>query len=168
MKGRRAIIALAVAVAALLGPPPASAEHGHTMRIGSDADGNGQMLLSWDFDGMPIARVSDSGFPGLFTGEVPGWSGAGATPPPCLFGLTAGTIVEVEVTGIEAGVSIGVTSVAPPSAGTLAAVGDVAIINTAHSLHNHPDFRLLTADPRTFGEGSVSFKVQENSGSSVG
>jgi hypothetical protein len=92
MRGRGVIIALAVAAASLLGPGSASAQHGHTMRIGSDADGGGQMLLHWDFDGMPIARVSDSSFPGLFTGDVPGWTGGGATPPPGLFALTAGTL----------------------------------------------------------------------------
>jgi len=132
-------------------------QHAHNIEIGSTADGGGALAMDWDFDAQPIARVMDSGFPGLFSGDVPGFGDA-ADAAPDIYQLEVGTEVEIVVTAIDSGVSVKIGAV------VLDSVGDTAVLGTTTpELHNHPEWQLLTADANTFGEGRVSFRVREGS-----
>lgn len=155
--------AAAMAAATLCLGGPAVAQHAHNIEIGSSADGGGNLVMEWEFDAKPIARVVDAGFAGLFSGSVPGFAEA-ADAAPDVFQLDIGTEVEVEILSIDDGVTLDVE-------GTLLdEAGDIAIVGTATpDLHAHPDYLLFLdgGDANTFGEGRVTFRVREGS-SAVG
>lgn len=164
---RKDIVTAAIAAALLW---PASVFAHSDLEIGSSASGSGNLIVEYPFSEAGTVRVTDSGFPGLFTATDPGFAPAIAAGPD-LFELNLNTEVDVEITAIDPDVSLqlGVTP--------LAAVGDTATIGVHDllgdeensSLHNHPTFQLLLSAPGdTFAEGRVSFKVSEGSGSSVG
>jgi len=147
--------AAAVAVAVLLLGHTARAQHGHTMLVTSDAAGGGALGLAWDFDGLPIARTVDSGLPGVFTGNVPGFND-GAGDGTVSFPLTDTTDVDVEIMSIDDGIRwiFGGTPVGES--------GETAFIGTMPSLHNHATFEITGDDANTFAEGEVSFRVVES------
>ncbi len=139
----------------LLGLGSAAAQHSHTMLVTSDAAGTGALGLEWDFDGLPIARTTDSGLPGVFTGNIPGFNdgtGDGVTS----FPLTDTTDVDVEIMAIDEGIRwiFGGTPVEES--------GDTALIGTMPSLHNHATFEITADDANTFAEGEISFRVNES------
>ncbi len=153
----------AVATAGLWLAATASAQHAHdshNIEVGSDADGSGSLVMDWDFDAKPIARVVDAGFAGLFTGDVPGFGEAADGDG--IFQLEIGTQVEVEVLSIDTGLSLDVEGTLLDEAGDVAVIG-----TTTPDLHAHPDYQLFLsgADANTFGEGRVTFRVREGSSS---
>lgn len=149
-------LALAAAGAMLLlGPGPVAAQHGHTVLVTSAASGSGDLQLSWDFDGLPIARTTDSGLPGVFTGNIPGLND-GAGNGVDSFALTDTTDVDVEIMSIDEGIRwiFGGTPVDAP--------GETALVGTMPSLHNHATFEITADDANTFAEGEISFRVIES------
>jgi hypothetical protein len=151
---RAARLALAAALV-LLGQSQARAQHSHTMAIESDASDGGQLQLGWDFDGTPIARTSDAGLAGVFTGNVPGLND-GAGDGTSTFPLSDGTDVDVEVTAMDAGLRWIFPS------GTLEEAGDSTFEGTMPNMHNHATFELNTTDANQFAEGRISFRVVES------
>lgn len=161
VRTRTTRLAAAVTLLTAAGAGAALGQHSHNIEVGSTADGAGALVMEWDFDAQPIARVVDSGFPGLFSGDIPGFGDA-ADAAPDIYQLDVGTEVEIEVTAIDPGVSVKF------GATVLDSVGDTAVLGTTTpELHNHPEWQLVTADANTFGEGHVSFRVREGS-TSVG
>ncbi len=144
----------------------AFAQHDHSdLEIGSSASGGGDLIVEYPFSELPVVRVTDSGFPGLFTSTDPGFTPA-LDEAPDLFELSLGTEVDFEITDIDPGISLqmGMT--------LLENVGDTATIGThdflgdpeSSSLHQHPTFQLLLSAPGdTFAEGRFSFKLREGS-----
>jgi hypothetical protein len=142
---------------------PAVAQHDHSdLLIGSDTNGGGALVLDYPFKETPVVRVTDSGFAGLFTSTDPGFMPATDEPDEGVFELDLGSEIGIEITDIDAGVSLQL------GASTLDAVGESAVIGTHDNpdpdlsgLHNHPEFRVVLDEPDalTFAEGRFSFRV---------
>lgn len=146
---------------------PAVAQHVHSdLLIGSDADGGGSLVLDYPFDETPVIRVTDSGFAGLFTSIDPGFIPAEDEPLEGVFELDLGSEIGLEITDIDANVSLRL------GASTLDAIGDSAVIGTHDNadielsgLHTHGEFRVVLSEPDnlTFAEGRFSFRIFETS-----
>jgi hypothetical protein len=150
---RSAVIFAAVAFCV----PTVAGAHGftETMSIASSADGGGALVV--DFKFTTVARPSFSATVAttdVYTGAVPGFEAlAFDDVASSLYVLTAGTVVTLEVTGLDAGktaVKIGST--------VLDQVGESAVLGTAPIGHTHPEWQLLL-EAGDVGEGSVSFKL---------
>jgi hypothetical protein len=141
------------------------AQHGHTMLVVSDANGAGQLELAWDFDGMPIARTADSGLPGIFTGNVPGFND-GTGDGAATFTLTNGTEISNEVTAMDEGLRW-IFGEAPDPVVPIDEPFETAPVGTMPTLHNHATFEQTTTDASTFAEGRISFRVFDSSASPV-
>jgi hypothetical protein len=156
-------MAAAFTLALALNATQALAQHDHAdLLVGSDADGGGSLVLDYPFAETPVVRVTDSGFAGLFTSTDPGFMPAGDEPDEGVFELDLSTEIGVEITDIDANVSL---QLGPT---TLDAVGESAVIGTHDNadpelsgLHQHPEFRVTLAEPDnlTFAEGRFSFRV---------
>lgn len=150
------MLAAAIAAgAAILCADLATAQHSHTITVTSNADGGGALGMSWNFAGLPIARTTDSGLPGIFTGNIPGLND-GAGNGVSTFPLIDGTDVDVELMAIDDGLRwiFSGTPVQQP--------GDQALVGTMPDLHNHATFEQTTTDANTFAEGRISFRVVES------
>jgi hypothetical protein len=152
---------LALAASAL--SDSALAQHDHSdLGIGSDTNGGGSLVVDYPFAETSVIRVTDSGFPGLFTAADPGFIPVEDEPGEGVYSVDLGTEVGLEITDIDESVSLLM------GATPLTAIGDVAIIGTHDNadpelsdLHQHPEFRLAlsTPDNSTFAEGRFSFRV---------
>jgi hypothetical protein len=162
----RILTSVAVAAATLLlAHSAAFAQHSHTMLVVSDANGAGELQLQWDFDGLPIARTSDSGLAGVFTGNIPGFNdgtGDGSTT----FTLTSGTEISNEVTAMDEGLRW-IFGEAPDPVVPIDEPFGTAPVGTMPTLHNHATFEQTTTDASTFAEGRISFRVFDSSASPV-
>jgi hypothetical protein len=159
------LVALGLMGAVLVMAKPAMAQHGHTMLVTSDANGSGQLLVDWNFEGRPIARTSDSGLAGVFTGDIPGMND-GTGDGIDTFTLTDGTEISVEVMAIDENIRW-IFSEVPPTV-NLANPGETAIVGTMPTLHNHAAFEITGSDNKEFLEGNISFRVLESTASPVG
>lgn len=146
-KTRLVPFALAVGLAL---PPAARGQHVGDMLLGSTAAGVGALALAHDF-ATPV-RVFESASGGgnvLYSATDPGWD-ALVSPGGGLFPLASGTAVGVQITAIDAGVSLKI------GASTLNAVGQARALGTAPSIHVHPTWQLVLP-AGTQGERRVSF-----------
>ncbi len=155
MKGNKLVCAAAGVAVLMIAHSAAWGQHSHTVLVTSDADGGGQLEMEWDFDGQPIARTTDSGLPGVFTGNIPGFND-GVGDDVDTFTLEDTTDVDVEIMAIDDGIRwiFGGTPVEES--------GDTALIGTMPSLHNHATFEITSDDENTFAEGKISFRVTES------
>jgi hypothetical protein len=153
-------LAAIVSMFSLLAPATVGA-HGftETMTVASAADGGGQLLV--DFKFTTVGRLAFSttvATTDVYAGTVPAFEEIEADDvDESLFTLDAGTVVTLEVTGLDTGktaVKIG-TSV-------LDEVGESAVLGTAPIGHTHPEWQLLL-EAGDVGEGSVSFKLTTTS-----
>lgn len=156
--GRHLVLFL-VAAGTVAGPKPALGTHDHAMRITSEASGGGPLRLGWDFEGMPIARTSDSGLAGVFTGDVPAFDD-GTGDGVSTFTLVNGTQVSVEIMSIDENIRW-IFSEVPPTV-FLNQPGQTAPIGTMPNLHNHATFEITGADEKEFLEGRISFRLFES------
>jgi hypothetical protein len=152
------LVLAALSAALMSGPLPALA-HGTAgvIAVASTADGGGALAAEFDFDAVLKVDFSASLPPfSVYSGIIPAFEELDADDVlESLYVLDVGTIVSLQVTGIDAGltaVKIGPT--------TLDAVGDSAVIGTAPFGHTHPQYQLLLELPEgEFGEGRISFKL---------
>jgi len=156
---------LGVVSVLLIGNTRAWAQHAHAdLLVGSDSDGSGNLVIDYPVDERPVVRVTDSGFPGVFTSTDPGFMPAQDEPLESVYELNLNTQVEFEITDIDPNVSLqlGITP--------LDSVGDVAVVGTHDNsdpelsgLHTHPTFQLILTPPApdVFAEGTFSFRVRE-------
>lgn len=146
-------------------PISAAAQHSD-LEIGSSADGSGVLLVEFPFDEVPVLRVTDSGFPGLFTGEDPGFEAVEADEPG-LFELDALTEISLEIVVVDEGVSLFLNNGVDAPA-LLDAPGDIARVGVyqgSPDIHQHPNYQLLLSGaPDAFMEGSVYFKLSNTAG----
>ena len=141
-------------------PAAAHAYHASDMIIGSTVAGGGALSIRYDFANLVEVSLSFAGpTQSLYSGTDPGWDAVFPSEPP-LFALAAGTAVRVQITAIDAGVSLKV------GATTLAAVGDSVALGTidaaGNGLHVHPEWRLLLPNGVT-GAYHVSFRLTTTS-----
>ncbi len=158
----------AALIGALCYAGPALAQHDHQdLLIGSDADGSGSLVLDYPFDEVPVVRVTDSGFAGLFSSTDPGFMPAEDEPAESVFELDIPTTVGFEITDIDSGVTvkIGATDLDFVGASELIGTHDNADPDLS-GLHQHPTFEVAldVPDNKTFAEGRVSFRVFDNGG----
>jgi hypothetical protein len=147
-------------------PGGAFGQHAGDIEIGSSAADGGSLVMEYPFTETPIVRVSDSGFPGLFTSQDPGFE-AVESDGPGLFVLDSMTEVSIEIIAVDDGVSLFIDNGVDPPA-LLAAPGDSARLGVHEGtpeLHRHPGYQLLLAGaPDEFAEGNVYFKLKNTAG----
>lgn len=138
----------------------AEAQHAGDMLLGSSANGGGSLKLVYDFTNKVVVSASFSGGGiTLSTTTDPGFDALIIDDPGnAFYALDSGTQVRVQITAIDAPVSMKF------GATTLDAVGESALLGAMPNLHVHPEWR-LTLPTGMFGTYAVSFKLTTTSAS---
>jgi hypothetical protein len=155
------------AALALSAPGAARAQHAGDLEVGSDQNGAGNLVIEYAFDERPVVWVSDSGFPGLFTAQDPGFEAIEADEPPDRFSLLPATEISLEIVALDDGVSLLITNGTDAPA-LLDAAGETArigIVGGTPDFHQHPNYQLLLSGaPDEFKEGRVYFRLANTAG----
>jgi len=145
-------------------PTPTEGHHGppHSiMRVGSTESGSGALTV----DGVPIAFVAESACVGgtdehcdegmiVYTGTSPGFDDLTADDPnKPIYVLPEGIEVSIEITAIEADVSVLISGV------VLDEVGETASVNTTGHLHNHPTWTLVAPAGAAVSDRQITFRL---------
>ena len=139
---------LAVAFAAM----PARAQHTGDMLIAATVAGGGALALGYDFAQPVRTSLSFAGpTSSLFSTTNPGFdvlvaAGGGLHP------LPSGVPVTLQITAVDAGVSLKIGTV------TLDAVGATRLLGTTPDIHLHPSWQLVLPNGTT-ATRSVSFRL---------
>jgi hypothetical protein len=124
------------------------------MFIGSSAPGSGRLEIAYRFCRPVLVTPSVSaGGVTRWTATQPGFNALAQSRPGSIYVLQDNTPVEVELTAVDAGVTLKVGSA------LLDAPGAAALIGNAPNLHLHPEWRLLLPDGQ-HGEYHVELKLR--------
>ena len=137
----------------------------HTItRVGSTQAGGGKLTIDENFTAFVVPEACLGGTGDdceggtiVYIGDSPGFNNLQTeNPAQPIYKLPDGVTVNIEVTAIDAGASLGISGM------SLDAAGEIGLVNTTPELHNHPEWTLVAPGGTHPEDKHITYRLLAN------